>query len=125
MGINIPNEKKVEIGLTYIFGIGKSLANKVLEAAAVDKDKRVKELTAKEIEKIQGFIEKNYKVEGVLKREISENIKRLKRISCYKGARHAKGLPARGQRTKTNSRTVRGNVKKTIGGTTRPALKKA
>ncbi|NCO23426.1 30S ribosomal protein S13 [bacterium (Candidatus Moisslbacteria) CG12_big_fil_rev_8_21_14_0_65_36_11] len=124
MGINIPNEKRVEIGLTYIFGIGRSLSDKILEATKINKDKRVKDLTSQEVEKIQNFIGKNYKVEGALKRDIVEDIKRLKNIGCYRGVRHTKHLPARGQRSKTNSRTVRGNVRKTIGGTTRPSLQK-
>jgi len=118
MGINLPSEKRVEIALTYLFGIGLSLSNKILKETSINKDKKVKDLTTKEIEKIQNFIEKNYKTEGSLRREIGENIKRLKNIACYRGIRHIRHLPVRGQRTKTNSRTVRGNVRKTIGGTT-------
>ena len=118
MGINLPSEKRVEIALTYLFGIGLSLSNRILKETSVNKDKKVKDLTTKEIEKIQNFIEKNYKTEGSLRREIGENIKRLKNIACYRGIRHIRHLPVRGQRTKTNSRTVRGNVRKTIGGTT-------
>ncbi len=118
MGINLPSEKRVEIALTYLFGIGLSLSNRILKETSVNKDKKVKDLTTKEIEKIQNFIEKNYKTEGSLRREIGENIKRLKNITCYRGIRHIRHLPVRGQRTKTNSRTVRGNVRKTIGGTT-------
>ena len=118
MGINLPSEKRVKIALTYLFGIGLSLSNKILKETSINKDKKVKDLTTKEIEKIQNFIEKNYKTEGSLRREIGENIKRLKNITCYRGIRHIRHLPVRGQRTKTNSRTVRGNVRKTIGGTT-------
>ena len=124
MGINLPSEKRVEIALTYLFGIGLSLSNRILKETSVNKDKKVKDLTTKEIEKIQNFIEKNYKTEGSLRREIGENIKRLKNITCYRGIRHIRHLPARGQRTKTNSRTVRGNIRKTIGGTTQVSLQK-
>ena len=124
MGINLPSEKRVEIALTYLFGIGLSLSNKILKETSINKDKKVKDLTTKEIEKIQNFIEKNYKTEGSLRREIGENIKRLKNIACYRGVRHIRHLPARGQRTKTNSRTVRGNIRKTIGGTTQVSLQK-
>ena len=124
MGINLPSEKRVEIALTYLFGIGLSLSNRILKETSVNKDKKVKDLTTKEIEKIQNFIEKNYKTEGSLRREIGENIKRLKNISCYRGIRHSRHLPTRGQRTKTNSRTVRGNLRKTIGGTTQVSLQK-
>ena len=124
MGINLPSEKRVEIALTYLFGIGLSLSNKILKETSINKDKKVKDLTTKEIEKIQNFIEKNYKTEGSLRREIGENIKRLKNIACYRGIRHTRHLPTRGQRTKTNSRTVRGNIRKTIGGTTQVSLQK-
>ncbi len=123
-GVNLPPNKRVEIGLTYIFGIGRSLSNQILKTVGVNPDKRVKDLTSQEVEKIKEIIEKNYKVEGELKREITANIRRLKEIGCYRGVRHAKHLPVRGQRTKTNSRTVRGNVRKTMGSGRRPPAKK-
>jgi small subunit ribosomal protein S13 len=113
-GVNIP-DKKIDVSLTYIYGIGSSLANEILEKAGIDKQIKISELTKEELGKIRKIIEKDYKVEGELKREVRENIGRLKRIDCYKGRRHKKGLPARGQRTRTNSRTVRGNVRRTAG----------
>ncbi len=114
-GVNIPNDKRVEVALTYIYGIGTTKARKVLEEAKVDKNKRVKDLDEKEANTLREIIEKKNTVEGDLRREIQSNIKRLKEINCYRGIRHAKHLPVRGQRTKTNSRTVRGNKKQTIG----------
>lgn len=114
-GINIPNEKRIEASLPYIYGIGLSLARKILSATNVDPNKRAKDLTDTEISRIRDFIEKNYKVEGELKQQVLLNIKRLKEIGAYRGIRHIKGLPVRGQRTKTNSRTRRGNVRKTAG----------
>ena len=123
-GITLPSNKRIEIGLTYIFGIGQSLANKILKVANIDRDKRVKELSETEVNKLREIIEKNYKVEGELKREILMNIKRLKEIDSYRGSRHTKHLPVRGQRTKTNTRTVRGNVRKTVGSGRKPATQK-
>jgi len=114
-GVTIPNEKRVEISLTYIFGIGLAASNKILKMTGINPDKRVKDLTEEEINKLRTLIEKQHRVEGDLKREIAGDIKRLKEIGSYRGIRHAKGLPVRGQRTKTNNRTVRGNVKKTAG----------
>jgi len=114
-GVNIPNDKRVEVALTYIYGIGTTKARKVLEEAQVDKNKRVKDLDEKEANTLREIIEKKNTVEGDLRREIQSNIKRLKEINCYRGIRHAKHLPVRGQRTKTNNRTVRGNKKQTIG----------
>ena len=114
-GVTIPNEKRVEISLTYVFGIGFSASNKILKMTGINPDKRVKDLTEEEINKLRTLIEKQHLVEGDLKREIAGNIKRLKEISSYRGIRHTKKLPVRGQRTKTNNRTVRGNVKKTAG----------
>jgi len=114
-GATIPNEKRIEIGLTYIFGIGRTQANKILNQAQINVDTRVKDLSDEEVNKIRGIIEKEYKVEGDLKREIMGNVKRLKEIGAYRGSRHMKGLPARGQRTKTNNRTVRGNKRVTMG----------
>ncbi len=114
-GINLPPQKRSEIGLTHIFGIGPSLSNKILAMAGIDPNKKVKDLTSEEVEKLKLLIEKNCKTEGELKHEIFSNIKRLKDIGAYRGTRHMKRLPVRGQRTKTNSRTVRGNVRKTMG----------
>ena len=108
-GVNIPNDKRVEIALTYIYGIGKTTSNKILEQASIDKDVRVKDLSPDDLNKLRNVIEKSHKIEGDLRREVLLNIKRLKEIKSYRGSRHAKGLPARGQRTKTNSRTRRGN----------------
>ena len=107
-GVDLPKEKRVEIGLTYIFGIGRSVSNKILAATGVNPDTRVKDLTDEDIAKIRDEISKNYKVEGDLKRDIGFNIKRLMEIGCYRGIRHRKGLPVRGQRTKTNARTRKG-----------------
>jgi len=113
-GVNIPDNKKIEFALAYLYGIGPSNSRVILKSANVSRDKRAKELTAEEINKIQGIIERNYKVEGDLRREISENVKRLKEIGAWRGVRHARRLPVHG-RTKTNSRTTRGNVRKTMG----------
>ena len=115
LGINIPEEKRIEIALTYIRGIGVFSSRKILKSASIDLDKRAKEITLEESSKIQKIIEKEYKAEGELRRIIMMNIKRLKEIGCYRGTRHSKGLPTRGQRTKTNNRTVRGNVRRTAG----------
>ena len=115
IGINIPDNKRIEIALTYIYGIGRSLAPKILKATQIDFDKRANTLTPEEISRLKEFIEKNYKIEGELRQVIRQNIGRLKQISCYRGTRHIKRLPARGQRTRTNSRTIRGNVRKTAG----------
>ena len=112
-GIDLPREKRVEIGLTYIFGIGKQTANKILKETGVNPDTRVKDLTEDEITAIRTYIEKNCVVEGDLQREISLNIKRLQEIGCYRGVRHRKGLPVRGQNTKQNARTRKG-PKKTV-----------
>ncbi len=114
-GVNIPDNKRVEISLTYIYGVGKNVANDILSELNIDKNKRVKDLTEKEQNDIRSFVEKKIKVEGDLKLEVRDNIKRLKEIGCYRGTRHQKGLPVRGQRTKTNNRTVRGNVRRTMG----------
>lgn len=114
-GVNIPDDKRIEISLTYIFGIGISTASKILDELEISKLKRTKELTEEEQNKIRNYVEKRVKVEGELKHGIRDNIKRLKEISAYRGIRHQRGLPVRGQRTKTNTRTVRGNVRKTMG----------
>jgi len=115
IGINIPDNKRIEIALTYIYGIGRSLANKILYSAKIDLNKKAKDLTAEEVNRLKEIIEKNYKIEGELRQLIRQNINRLKEIQCYRGIRHLKQLPVRGQRTKTNSRTVRGNVRRTVG----------
>lgn len=114
-GVNIPDEKRIEVSLTYIYGIGRNAASKILSELKVDKLKRTKDLSEKEQNEIRNYVEKRIKVEGELKHEIRDNIKRLKEIGCYRGSRHQRGLPVRGQRTKTNSRTVRGNVRRTMG----------
>jgi len=114
-GVDIPREKRVEIGLTYIYGIGRPRANEVLATTGVDPDTRVKDLTESEVQKIRDVIEKGYRVEGDLRREVSQNIKRLMDIGCYRGLRHRRGLPVRGQRTRTNARSRKG-PKKTVAG---------
>jgi len=112
-GIDLPNEKRVEIGLTYIYGIGRHTANEILKETNINPDTRVKDLTEEEVGKIRAYIEKNCVVEGDLQREVSLNIKRLQEIGCYRGIRHRKGLPVRGQNTKQNARTRKG-PKKTV-----------
>ncbi|MDE5596490.1 MAG: 30S ribosomal protein S13 [Lachnospiraceae bacterium] len=107
-GVDLPREKRVEIGLTYIYGIGRVSSNKILTAANVNPDTRVRELTDDEVKRIAEVIEKDYMVEGDLRREVALNIKRLQEIGCYRGIRHRKGLPVRGQKTKTNARTRKG-----------------
>ncbi len=114
LGITLPDEKRLEIGLTTIFGIGRSRAQKILKEAGIDGGVKSKDLTADEENAIRKLVE-GYKVEGDLKREIGGNVKRLKDVKCYRGVRHTRKLPVNGQRTKTNSRTVRGNVRKTMG----------
>lgn len=123
-GVTIPNEKKVEIALTYIFGIGPTKSKEIVAQAKVDGNTRVKDLAEEDVNKLRVIIEKQNKVEGDLRREIQSNIKRLKEIGSYRGIRHAKGLPTRGQRTKTNSRTVRGNVRRTATSGKKPAAQK-
>jgi len=108
LGVEIPNEKKVAVGLTYIYGIGKSTAERIIKATGINPDKRKKELTEEEIGKISGFVQQNFKIEGDLRREISSNISRLIDINCYRGLRHRRSLPVRGQRTRTNARTRKG-----------------
>jgi len=114
-GINIPDNKRVVVALTYLYGIGRTRAEEILESAKIEFGKRAKDLAADEVNRIQSFMEKNYKVEGELRQIIKQNINLLKDIQSYRGSRHARRLPVRGQRTKTNSRTVRGNVRKTAG----------
>jgi len=113
-GITLPGEKRVEVGLTYIFGIGRSKSNKILQEAKIDKDKKVKALTEEEVNKIRQIIEKREKIEGDLRKEVAMNIKRLVDIGCYRGMRHKRKLPVRGQRTKTNARTRKGPKGKSI-----------
>jgi small subunit ribosomal protein S13 len=108
LGVDLPKEKRTEIALTYLFGVGRSLSNKVLKEANVDGNKRAKDLSEEEVSKITSIIQKNYKVEGDLRREISQNIKRLIDIGSYRGLRHRRSLPVRGQRTRTNARTRKG-----------------
>lgn len=114
-GVTLPQNKRIEAALSYIYGISLASAKKTLDAVKVDPDKRTSELTEAEVAKLREFIEKNFKVEGALRQEISQHVKRLKETGSYRGLRHIRNLPARGQRTKTNSRTVRGNVRRTAG----------
>jgi small subunit ribosomal protein S13 len=114
-GVDLPRDKRVEVGLTYIYGIGRSLSNEILEKANVDPDTRVKDLTESEVANLRSTIDREYTVEGDLRREVQMNIRRLKDIRCYRGIRHIKGLPVRGQRTRTNARTRKG-PKKTVAG---------
>jgi len=107
-GVDLPNEKRVEIGLTYIYGIGRKSSNKILSETGINPDTRVKDLTEDEVSKLRAAIDKDYQVEGDLRRQTALDIKRLIEIGCYRGLRHRKGLPVRGQRTKTNARTRKG-----------------
>jgi 30S ribosomal protein S13 len=123
-GVNIPMEKKAAIALTYIFGIGNTRSQKILADAKVNPETRMKDLQEAEVNVLREIIEKKFTVEGDLRREVSSNIKRLKEINCYRGSRHTKHLPLRGQRTKTNSRTVRGNKRVTaVSGKAKAGLK--
>lgn len=114
-GVDLPRDKRVEIALTYIFGIGKATSQKILAEAGINPDTRVKDLTEEEANKLRLIIDKNYTVEGDLRREVNMNIKRLMDLGCYRGLRHRRGLPVRGQKTKTNARTRKG-PKRTAGG---------
>ena len=122
LGVDLPKEKRIEISLCYLFGVGRSLANKILQEAKISPDQRAKDLTEEEISRVTAIIQKNYKVEGDLRREIAANIKRLIDIGSYRGYRHKKGLPVRGQRTRTNARTRKG--KRRAGGTIKKAEEK-
>lgn len=113
-GVDLPKDKRAEIALTYIYGIGKPTAQKILAQTGVNPDTRMKDLTEEEVNKLRDYIDKNVQVEGDLRREVALNIKRLIEIGCYRGLRHRRGLPVRGQRTKTNARTRKG-PKKTVG----------
>ena len=119
-GVNIPEDKQIETALTYIYGIGRSLSRKILAETGVSPQKLASQLSPEEINKLREMIEKNYKIEGELRRERMMAIKRLKDIGCWRGIRHIKGLPVRGQRTRTNTRTIRGNVRKTVGSGRKP-----
>ncbi|HEV8194068.1 MAG TPA: 30S ribosomal protein S13 [Ktedonobacterales bacterium] len=121
-GVDIPRDKRVEIALTYIFGIGQTTSKNILTATRVSPDTRVKDLTEDEVARLREFIDRNYKVEGDLRREVDMNIKRLIEINCYRGIRHRRNLPVRGQRTRTNARTRRG-VRKTVAGRKKAAKK--
>ena len=107
-GVDLPREKRVEIGLTYIFGIGLTTSQQILRETAINPDTRVRDLTEEEVVRLREYIDRNLKVEGDLRREVSQNIKRLMEIGCYRGLRHRRGLPVRGQRTHTNARTRKG-----------------
>jgi small subunit ribosomal protein S13 len=123
LGLTIPDNKKIAYSLPYIFGLGLSASKVILRTANIDPDKRTKDLTDEELNKIQKLIEKNYKVEGDLRRDIGQNVKRLKEIGSWRGLRHARRLPIHG-RSKTNSRTTRGNVRKTMGSGRKPSGEK-
>ncbi len=114
-GVNLPDNKRVEIALTYVYGIGRSTSKKILGALEIASDVRTKDLNVTDANRLREAVEKEYRVEGELRHIVKTNIKRLREIGCYRGIRHQKGLPVRGQRTKTNTRTVRGNVRKTMG----------
>jgi small subunit ribosomal protein S13 len=121
-GIDLPKKKRAEVGLTYIYGIGRTTARAILGKAGIDVNKKVQDLTDDEVSKIRGIITSDYKVEGALRSEVQMNLKRLMDIGCYRGLRHRKGLPVRGQRTRTNSRTRKGR-RKTVAGKKKTAAK--
>ena len=114
-GVDLPKEKRIEIALTYIYGIGRTTADEIINATGINPDVRVKDLTEEDIGKLRDYIDKNLKVEGDLRREVSMNIKRLMEIGCYRGLRHRRGLPVRGQNTKQNARTRKGPKKQVAG----------
>jgi len=114
-GVNIPDNKRIEIALTYVYGIGLTLSQRILAKAKIDLNTRTNKLSSEEVNALREIVEKEYRVEGELRQEKMMNIKRLKDIGSYRGTRHIKGLPVRGQQTKTNTRTVRGNVRQTMG----------
>ena len=123
-GVDLPRDKRVEIGLTYIYGVGHSRSIDILEHTGIDKDKKVKDLTEAETSRIREFIDRNYHVEGDLRREVAQNIRRLQEIGCYRGLRHRRNLPVRGQRTRTNARTRKGPKKTVPGRGRRRGMKK-
>ena len=115
LGVNIPDDKRLEVALTYFYGMGRSTSRRALSETRIDYNKRAKELSAEEVNHLKNWIEKNCQIEGELRQIVRRNIQRLKELQTYRGMRHAKRLPVHGQRTRTNSRTVRGNVRKTAG----------
>lgn len=115
LGVNVPDNKRAEIALTYFYGIGRALARRALSDTKISMDKRAKELTPDEVSRLKGWMEKNCRVEGELRQFVRRNIQRLKELGTYRGLRHMRHLPVHGQRTRTNSRTVRGNIRKTAG----------
>lgn len=125
LGIDLPKEKRIEISLCYLYGVGRSLSNKIIKEVNISPDKRAKDLTDEEVAKITILLQKSYKVEGDLRRDIAQNIKRLMDIGSYRGSRHKKGLPARGQRTRTNARTRKGPRKMAVGLMKKPEAKAA
>jgi small subunit ribosomal protein S13 len=122
-GVDLPRDKRVEVSLTYIYGIGRARSQEILDQAGVNPDTRVRELSEAEVARLREIIDRNYRVEGDLRREVAMNIKRLQEIGCYRGIRHRKGLPVRGQRTRTNARQKRG-ARKTVAGKRRSRAKK-
>ena len=120
-GVNIPEDKRIKICLTHVYGIGLSSSKKILSEAKIDSNIRANKLSAAELNTLRGLIEGGYKVEGELRRDVQLSIKRLKDINCYRGIRHMRGLPVRGQQTRTNGRTIRGNVRRTMGSGKKPA----
>ncbi len=114
-GVNIPDNKNIEISLTYIHGIGRPMSRAILDELKIDRQKKAGDLTADEVNKLKHLIDDRYKIEGSLRQEVTLNVRRLKEIGCWRGDRHKKGLPVRGQQTRTNSRTVRGNVRRSAG----------
>jgi small subunit ribosomal protein S13 len=123
-GVDLPRDKRVEISLTYIYGIGRSRSNEILEQAGIDPDKRVLDLTESEVSELRQTIDRGYRVEGDLRRKVQQDIRRLKDIRCYRGIRHIRGLPVRGQRTRTNARTRKGPKKTVAGQGRRRGMKK-
>lgn len=123
-GVNLPGQKRIEIALSYIYGVGLRTSQKILDETGIDPNIRTNDLTEEQVGKLRNVIDKRMKVEGDLRREVMMNIKRLKEIGSYRGSRHHKKLPARGQRSKTNSRTVRGNVRRTMGSGRKPTAQK-
>ncbi|HEY4476245.1 MAG TPA: 30S ribosomal protein S13 [Candidatus Paceibacterota bacterium] len=121
LGIQLPDNKRADIALGYLYGVGAALSRDILQAARIAPATKMGKLTSEELNRLKEYVEKNYKIEGELRREILMNIRRLKAIGSWRGMRHARGLPVRGQRTKTNTRTVRGNVRKTVGSGRKPA----
>jgi small subunit ribosomal protein S13 len=122
-GVDLPRDKRVEVSLTYIYGIGRTTSRQILDVAQVDPDTRVRDLAESEVSKLREVIDRNYRVEGDLRREVAMNVKRLQEIGCYRGVRHRKNLPVRGQRTRTNARQRRG-TRRTVAGKRRSRAKK-